>query len=57
MQMMRLTTEGAFDPVKVARGVLRRIAAAADCPDFPRLERQLLEVRSSVRALFRQLLY
>jgi hypothetical protein len=55
--MMRLTTEGAFDPVKVARGVLRRIAAAADCPDFPRLERQLLEVRSSVRALFRQLLY
>ncbi len=56
MQMMRLTTEGAFDPSKVARGVLRRIAAAADCPDFPRLERQLLEVRSSVRALFRQVL-
>jgi glutamate-ammonia-ligase adenylyltransferase len=56
MQMMRLTTEGPFDPAKVARGVLRRIAAAADCPDFPRLERQLLEVRSSVRALFRQLL-
>ena len=56
MQMMRLTTEGAFDPAKAATGVLRRIAAAADCPDFPRLERQLLEVRSSVRALFRQLL-
>jgi glutamate-ammonia-ligase adenylyltransferase len=56
MQMMRLTTEGAFDPAKAATGVLRRMAAAADCPDFPRLERQLLEVRSSVRALFRQLL-
>ena len=56
MQMMRLTTEGAFDPAKAARGVLRRIAAAADCPDFPRLERQLVEVRSGVRALFHQLL-
>ena len=56
VQMMRLTTEGAFDPAKIARGVLRRIAAAADCPDFPRLERQLVETRGSVRALFRQLL-
>ena len=56
MQMMRLTTEGAFDPGRVARGVLRRIAAAADCPDFPRLERQLAEMRGSVRALFRKLL-
>jgi glutamate-ammonia-ligase adenylyltransferase len=54
--MMRLTTEGDFDPGNVARGVLRRIAAAADCPDFPRLERQLVETRKSVRALFRQLL-
>ena len=56
VQMMRLTTEGAFDPANIARGVLRRIAAAADCPDFPRLERQLVETRGSVRALFRRLL-
>ena len=56
VQMMRLTTEGAFDPANIARGVLRRIAAAADCPDFPRLERQLVETRGSVRALFHQLL-
>ncbi len=56
-QMMRLTIEGAFDPGKVAGGVLRRIAAAAaDCPDFPRLERQLMETRASVRALFHQLM-
>ncbi len=55
-QMLRLTIEGSFDPSKVATGVLRRIAAAADCPDFARLERQLLETRKSVRALFRRLL-
>ena len=54
MQMMRLTIEGPFESGKAARGVLRRIAAAADCPDFPRLERQLVETRGSVRALFRQ---
>ena len=55
-QMMRLTTEGPFDPDRTAKGVLRRIAAAADCPDFSRLERQLVETRRSVRAIFRRLL-
>ena len=55
-QMMRLTVEGAFDPKTIAKGVLRRIAAAADCPDFVRLERQLTELRQSVRALFNRLL-
>ena len=53
-QMMRLTTEGAFDPAKAAKGVLRRIAAVADCPDFPRLDRQLVETRKAVRALVRK---
>lgn len=53
-QMIRLTTEGAFDPAKAAKGVLRRIAAVADCPDFPRLDRQLVETRKAVRALFRK---
>jgi glutamate-ammonia-ligase adenylyltransferase len=57
MQMLRLTTEGAFDPARAARGVLRRIAAAADCPDFARLERQLVETRKAVRTLFRRVLY
>ena len=55
-QMMRLTIEGPFDPAKAARGVLRRIAAGADCPDFQRLERQLVETRKMVRALFHKLL-
>ena len=53
-QMMRLTLDEAFDPAKVAKGVLRRIAAAADCPDFPRLERQLFETRQAVRKIFRR---
>ena len=56
MQMMRLTTEGPFDPAKVAKGVLRRIAAVADCPDFARLDRQLVETRKLVRGLFRKFL-
>ena len=56
MQMMRLTTEGPFDPAKVAKGVLRRIAAVADCPDFARLDRQLFETRKLVRGLFRKFL-
>ena len=55
-QMMRLTIEGAFDPKTIAKGVLRRIAAAADCPDFVRLERELNETRQNVRALFNRLL-
>ena len=53
-QMMRLTLDEAFDPAKVAKGVLRRIAAAADCPDFPRLERQLIETRQAVRTIFQR---
>ena len=56
MQMMRLTTDGPFDPAKVAKGVLRRIAAVADCPDFARLDRQLVETRKLVRVLFRKFL-
>jgi len=55
-QMMRLTIEGSFDPKTIAKGVLRRIAAAADCPDFVRLERQLTETRQNVRTLFNRLL-
>ena len=55
-QMMRLTIDGAFDPATAASGVLRRIAAAAQCPDFPRLERQLVETRQAIRAIFRRLL-
>jgi glutamate-ammonia-ligase adenylyltransferase len=55
-QMTRLAVDGPFDPSTVAAGVLRRIAAAAQSPDFPRLERQLVETRGEVRAIFDDLL-
>jgi glutamate-ammonia-ligase adenylyltransferase len=51
-QMVRLSIEGDFDPKQVAAGVLRRIAAAAQSPDFPRLARQIEETRRDVRAIF-----
>ena len=52
MQMMRLTTNGGFDPAQAAAGVLRRIAAAADLPDFGRLESEIAATRQRVRAAF-----
>jgi glutamate-ammonia-ligase adenylyltransferase len=55
-QMVRLAIEGDFDPKQVAAGVLRRIAAAAQSPDFPRLARQLDETRQEVRRIFETLL-
>ena len=56
MQMFRLSTEGAFDPTQMAAGVLRRIAAAADLPDFRLLESNLAETRAQVRGIFETLL-
>ncbi|MBX9739367.1 MAG: bifunctional [glutamine synthetase] adenylyltransferase/[glutamine synthetase]-adenylyl-L-tyrosine phosphorylase [Beijerinckiaceae bacterium] len=56
MQMIRLTTEGAFDPAQAASGVLRRIASAAGLPDFKLLENVLAETRGEVRAVFERLL-
>ena len=55
-QMTRLTLGEDFVPGKIARGVERRIAAAAEAPDFPRLERQLTETRAQVRALFERVM-
>ncbi len=56
MQMFRLSTEGAFDPKTMAAGVLRRIAAAADLPDFRLLESVLADTRAEVRSIFEALL-
>jgi glutamine synthetase adenylyltransferase len=56
MQMVRLAIDGDFKPDEVGAGVLRRIAAAAQCPDFPRLTRQLGETRRDVRRIFEALL-
>ena len=55
-QTVRLSIEGPFDPKQVAAGVVRRIAAAANSPDCPRLERQLSETRREVRAIFEAIL-
>ena len=55
-QMTRLTLGEDFVPGKIARGVERRIAAAAQAPDFARLDRQLEETRTQVRATFERLL-
>ena len=56
MQMFRLSTEGAFDPAQMASGVLRRIAAAADLPDFRLLESHLAETCVQVREIFEKIL-
>ena len=55
-QMVRLAIEGDFNPRHVASGVLRRIAAAANVPDFPWLARHLDEMRTDVRQIFDALL-
>jgi glutamate-ammonia-ligase adenylyltransferase len=52
MQMIRLTSIGAFDPATAAAGVKRRIAAAAEMPDFAHLERTIIETRAEVREIF-----
>jgi glutamate-ammonia-ligase adenylyltransferase len=56
MQMMRLTSEGAFNPATAPAGVKRHIAAAAGLPDFLRLERSIAETRGAVRGIFMDVL-
>jgi glutamate-ammonia-ligase adenylyltransferase len=55
-QMIRLAIDGPFDPKQAGSGVLRRIAAAAHSPDFPRVERELVERRIDVRGIFEAML-
>jgi glutamate-ammonia-ligase adenylyltransferase len=55
MQTFRLASDGAFDPATMASGVLRRIAAAADLPDFRLLETMLADRRGDVRSIFETL--
>ncbi|MFN3888955.1 MAG: bifunctional [glutamine synthetase] adenylyltransferase/[glutamine synthetase]-adenylyl-L-tyrosine phosphorylase [Beijerinckiaceae bacterium] len=57
MQMLRLTIGEAFEPENVAPGVLRRIASAAQAPDFRAVESDLADRRALVRQIFRDLLY
>lgn len=55
-QMQRLAVNGRFDPDAAAPGVLRRIALAANVPDFKHLARTLMETRLETRALFERVL-
>jgi glutamate-ammonia-ligase adenylyltransferase len=56
MQMLRLTIGESFDPKEVAPGVLRRIASAANAPDFRGVESDIAARRIEVRRIFRELL-
>ncbi len=51
-QIARLTTQGRFDPSTAGAGLIRRLVAAADLPDFATLERELVVRRADVRAVF-----
>ena len=55
-QMLRLTLDEGANPDEAAEGVKRRIAAAADLPDFLRLQRDLGETRGAVRRIFNSVL-
>jgi glutamate-ammonia-ligase adenylyltransferase len=55
-QMLRLTVPGDFEPAKAAAGVKRRIAAAAQLPDFEALAAELKEARGRVREIYGRVL-
>ncbi len=51
-QMARIAMDGEFNPKHASYGVLKRIASAANLPDFAILERELSETYSRTRAIF-----
>ena len=51
-QIIRLTTEGRFDPAEAGAGLVRRLIAAADLPDLATLDRELAGSRAAVRQAF-----
>jgi glutamate-ammonia-ligase adenylyltransferase len=55
-QMMLVTVEGAFDPVRAGAAVTRQIARGCGLPDFKTLERELQAARLIVRRLFETML-
>ena len=56
MQMIRLSTSGAFNPERTPRGVLRRIASALNLPEFRQVDAELEAMRRRVRAIFMEVL-
>ncbi|WPP04884.1 bifunctional [glutamine synthetase] adenylyltransferase/[glutamine synthetase]-adenylyl-L-tyrosine phosphorylase [Methylocella tundrae] len=55
-QMLRLTLDPGADPRLASEAVQRRLANAAELPSISALESDLVEARSKVRAIFRQVL-
>ena len=55
-QVLRLCTEGRFEPAEAPRGLLERLAAASELPDFQTLEAALAETEQDVRSAFERVL-
>ena len=55
-QILRLALDDLFDPATAARGLLDRLAKAAELPDFATLDRHLRETQGLVRAAFERLI-
>jgi glutamate-ammonia-ligase adenylyltransferase len=55
-QILRVTLAADTAPPAASLAVKRRLAAAADLPDFPQLVRELDETRAKVRRIFTRLL-
>jgi len=56
MQVLRVTLPAETVPAAASQAVKRRLAAAAELPDFPQLVRELDETRGQVRRIFTRLL-
>ncbi len=51
-QILRLCIDGIFRPEEAPRALLERLAAAAELPDFARLDAYLRETQAGVRQIF-----
>ncbi|MGZ5863897.1 MAG: bifunctional [glutamine synthetase] adenylyltransferase/[glutamine synthetase]-adenylyl-L-tyrosine phosphorylase [Xanthobacteraceae bacterium] len=55
-QILRLCVSGEFEPAKASVGLLQLLARAADLPDFPTLERYLIDTQRRVRVCCERIL-
>jgi glutamate-ammonia-ligase adenylyltransferase len=56
IQMLRLSTEGVFDPANAPRGFLERLARTAELPDFATLDAHVRSTEASVREIFERII-
>jgi glutamate-ammonia-ligase adenylyltransferase len=56
IQMLRLSTEGIFDPAHAPRGLLERLARTAELPDFATLDAHVRATEASVREIFERII-